>query len=523
MRHLPHLFAAVLIAGTAPAGAAEPPPRQPGGIATAPAALRPYLEAARKADALPGRDERCQAYPDLPGNRWPAGLAQEWCREYDLVTLDAVRAHLERGDLAGLDAAYKRHLDLHFKDAGFSEIIHNDFLVFENTGDTTADVTARWLAKAPKSPYANAARATHLLQMAWKARGAGYISESSKEQLREMERLTAQAAQLFATALELEPRLLPAHEELIEIGMMNSEDKLVDEVYRRASALDGACRRVTHVKMRSLQPKWGGSYAQMAQYARTLEPLQARRPLLANTVVMPEMERAAELYEAKQYQQVVEVLKPAALKANFPFMLARLGRSLIRLDKGEPWDALVYLLQSGRFEDSDFDADSDLAWALGKVGELEWSIKYAKRALAVQPDNAWVNLYLGDAYLASRRAAEAEPYFLTAMKDESKRVQALEKLAWGMSQGGRWDKAEVYGEQLSREQPDNGWGWYTLGMARIRLGKHDAVLAPLETYLKVADRADPQHAAMSADVEKMVTRFKTSRAERDARERSSQR
>src|SRR5687768_11257248 len=161
-----------------------------------PAPWREYLVRARAAERMADPLQRCLAFPDLPGNRWPAGHAQAHCRYHNakVLTLAEVDAHLQSGDVAGLERSLSTTLDLHFSEDAFSEEIHRFFELFENANPETDRVTLLWLERAPRSAFALLARGTYYSGAARNARGGKWAAETPRERLREMTRLADLAA-----------------------------------------------------------------------------------------------------------------------------------------------------------------------------------------------------------------------------------------------------------------------------------------------------------------------------------------
>lgn len=88
-----------------------------------------FLDAAVAARAIADPLARCLAFPDLPGNQWPAGLAKAHC-EYlygERLTGEQIKARIDAGDFAALDARLAADLARHFDAGDFSEAIHRDY------------------------------------------------------------------------------------------------------------------------------------------------------------------------------------------------------------------------------------------------------------------------------------------------------------------------------------------------------------------------------------------------------------
>lgn len=238
-----------------------------------------FLSKAEAADKIKDKLQRCLAFPDVPGNRWPKGLAAAHCElEYGpRITRDRVAAMLGQGQLAELDALFAADLDKHFSQAAFSEALHGDFDAFD-ASDEADRQTQDWLAKAPNSAYALTARAAHLREKAQQSRGEGWASETSEAGMQGMYRNAELAIDHYQRALKIEPRMLPAYVGLIAMGDMSGRDDLVQWAVKEGNKIDPACTRMRGFQMTSLSPRWGGSEQQMQALSAEVAPDLARRP-----------------------------------------------------------------------------------------------------------------------------------------------------------------------------------------------------------------------------------------------------
>jgi hypothetical protein len=67
------------VTGGMSAAMAQAMPGKPVPYRDAQEGYRSFIEKAKQAEAIKNPLKRCLAYPDYPGNRWPAGLAAAYC------------------------------------------------------------------------------------------------------------------------------------------------------------------------------------------------------------------------------------------------------------------------------------------------------------------------------------------------------------------------------------------------------------------------------------------------------------
>jgi hypothetical protein len=299
----------------------------------APAPWRDYLIQARAAERVADPLQRCLRFPDLPGNAWPAGHAAAHCRDHAAQrTVPAeVLPYLQRGDFAGLETRLDAMLQRHFADTDDGEDIHYAFSMFEDATDPRADAwSAAWLAQRPQSAYAQLARATFYRDQAWHVRGGNYSSQTPRENLRRMSEFADESVPLYAEAIRLNPRLMPAYDGLLEVAMLDSRADDERRAIAGAQAIDPSCVTMARKRMRAISPRWGGSYEEMLAYANELGAYVGRRPQLANFIAAPFADRGDRLVDADQYtRETADTLDIALRKARTkrPCSAARRWRS----------------------------------------------------------------------------------------------------------------------------------------------------------------------------------------------------
>lgn len=478
-----------MLAGSAATG--RMPPRAAWEVGGTPPALQAYLKAAKAADRIVDPLARCLAFPDYPGAHWPAGLAVQQCRQANapVVTLAQMRALIDGGKAAALDAMLKAHLDRHFSTTDFSEIIHADFKQFDGSYDS-GKLTKDWLAKAPNSAYAAMARGAYFEAQAYESRGTAWASQTPPENMVRMREFAAKAQAELKRALAIEPRMMPAYSAQISLARNVSDEATVASAWAAGTQRDRACSELARAGMVALQPRWGGSYPQMLALAKSLSPDIPRRPLLAQVTVMPKFDAASVLYRDKKYDEAEAMLRSAIAESSNPAAFEALARyQANRLQRLPTIEGLSYLLAASRFRDC--DCDPALARQRGDLllmvmHDPQWAQLSLRRTLARTPDDmeARLSLAMADSQAGDQAAAEAG--YLLAMKDAKFRDRALQGLVELFMRWHRFDKARIYNDLVIKAHPADAWAAYQ--RAQIATATNTGSRADLQAQIAALER-----------------------------------
>lgn len=518
-------WVATLLVLALPAGAIELP-GIPGKPETAmfkdtPALWRDYLIKARAAEGIADPLQRCLAFPDLPGNHWPAGHAAAHCRhhfELKRPTLEEIDRLVEQGNLSQLEAMFDQSLARHYSEDHFGDDIHDTFnYLFERIGevDRIDRITAAWLEQAPDSAYANLARGAYFNALAGSARGSKYAEQTPPENMRRMGRLIDHALPYYDKAVAINPRLIAAYTAMVDMGMMDSRPELKQRGIREAKKLDPACPELALRIMYSLTPRWGGSYEQMLAYAEELRGYLPGRPQLAINMAAPYVDRGNRLEAADQYTpETMAVLDTAVGIGSNEGALSAAAEAALNLpgDMDDDNKALAYLLQLSRFAEPNVPSQRQIALALVQ-SEPEWSLRYALPAIAREPDNGLGHYLAGAGFYNSRRYEEADREYGLAIKDDDQRQAALREVAQMWLWRGNTDDAAVrkiniknakpYIDRLVREYPEDGRGAIMAQWARL-FETQRVFDDELRAVLDKVDRSDPWQVEHSRDFERML-------------------
>jgi tetratricopeptide (TPR) repeat protein len=496
----------------APAAAASTAvPAEP--FAAAPPELRAFFVKAKAADAIADPLQRCLAFPDLPGNQWPKGLAEWYCESSfgPHIEKSRVEALIKGGAWAELNALFRADLDRHFTPDNQSEAIHVDVNVLADTGPDQDQLSKRWLDNDPDSPFANAVRAAYLSSAGIEARGVAYRDKTPPENFVKMEALTSQAVKLFDKALMLEPKLTPAHVGLIHLGGYGAPDDTVESAYQLGTSIAPHCRLLTTLYMSGLRPKWGGSMEEMDAYAGSLKPLAEIYPQHRLTMMMPDLERANILQEENQTAASIPVLEPLILQTPSALPLESLAMAQKGGDNATNWKILMQYLAAYRYSDGDGCCEArrgliqrSRGAMMVSVGQTEWALPSLIRADRLKPHDPATNFWLGYAYFKLERFALAEAPLVEGLGDTENRLLALDYLMTVTTELKKPANTLKYATILTTERPANSRAWFALGRAQFAVGEIDQSMRSAEVFLATVDRKDPANASWITGVEQML-------------------
>lgn len=507
-RVLALVLGSLALAGAVPANATAVPAK-PLAYADAPDAVRTFLQAAKRADALKDPLARCLAYPDYPGNAWPKGMAAAYCH-YNLdpvVTRAMLREALDHHALPELEARFKADLDRHFVKNGFSEIIHRDFHAFDESQES-GQLTQRWLEQAPHSPYALTARGMYFRHMAWKARGGKWARDTPAENMQRMSEFIDQAMALLQQAVAIEPRLMPAYVGMEDLARMDSRSDMLEHAFAAGMAVDPACSVLTGYRMSVLTPRWGGSYPQMVVFANQLKAFLPQRPLLALNTEWPLVDLADRASSEVSYEEGVKLLKPVVLRTAHTAVLEDVALWSDHAGTGDRWEQLMLLLEASRF----LPGSQEAAHLRGRLlllvaNDPVWARPSLQQAVDMDPSDADAHYLLAASYWNAGDPAGSERDYVLAMDDATVRRDALYEVTKAMLQAKQPAKARRYVDRLNKEYPKDGPGWHLRASVLIAQGSAgEEVTAALRKFVATADRSDLTQAMDVRDIERELAK-----------------
>jgi hypothetical protein len=237
----------------------------------------------RTAEQLSDRAQRCLTYPDPPWIHWNRNVVEAFCtsRAFNYVSLDAIRAALETGDIDAVETAFAAYLDENYSSPSRHGILTRVYReLFRSDSEEVRTVVERWVALAPRSPFAHAARGMHFFAVAETARGGNFVRDTPEENFSAMHRFAAQAEADLREASKLQPKLTPTYDAMILVGRLTGNRELVDFALGAAREADPTDERLYLDWMAVSEPRWGGSLRAMASVAEKADRLVPQNPLM---------------------------------------------------------------------------------------------------------------------------------------------------------------------------------------------------------------------------------------------------
>ncbi|MDB4994199.1 MAG: hypothetical protein JWM74_1631 [Myxococcaceae bacterium] len=480
---------------------------------------------AAKAQVAVAREERVKVAVHVAPAPIPRSLplvgdagvdADGYPRQY--VDAPGVRSLLHAHRFTEL-SAYFEELQAAFEADPRKELWPLDFVEAFATAEPeiVADLDA-WALATPKSAAPFAARGSHYVAAMWALRGGKYIGETPAEDIRAMSEASEHARDDLAHALTLRPRVLVAMREQMAVGMVAGRRSDIADAYARGVHACPSCFTIQQSYLRTLPPRWGGSYAQIQNVLSKLDV--TKNPRLGVLLGYEDLVRARDHETAQKYDEAVADMDRAVKHGVYWEYLLERAELLERLDRfdealadldsavaSRPGNAAVRAFRSTiRYDRKDYvGAGHDLLFALQKdptesrvkdnlgsvvhginfaAQELDKSGKHAdaldasELAMALAPldretQSLHGRLVLGDATTPAR-IAELEAK--TAADPGS--FRDVQQLDYALSRQGKFERIAAMWDAYVKLHPDDGRGYMERSGTNYHLGK------------KVEERAD---------------------------------
>jgi hypothetical protein len=138
-----------------------------------------------------------------------------------------------------------------------------------------------WVQTRPNSPAAHLARASFFRASAWNARGYKYASETSREQFQRMANFLRLTLADLDAGLKLDQKSVAAYRQLIDLAAIDGDKPASRRFLREGLKLQPNSFVLRMAHMHNLEPRWGGSYEEMAEFAQESAPYAKRNPRIA--------------------------------------------------------------------------------------------------------------------------------------------------------------------------------------------------------------------------------------------------
>ena len=199
------------------------------------------------------------------------------------ITLDQyaeLQEYFKNSEFGLLNSALEAYQEEFETDVTTEYKVYDAYQVFSTTLPSYEDLFKSWLEYSPQRYAPYLARAHYYYQNGWESRGYSWAKDTSDAQFKQMRFYFQKAAKDIDAALEINPALMSAYRILIGIYNATGNDEGEDRTIETALELFPGSFLVRSIYMRAVQPRWGGSYAEMENFAKKAEEFSDLNPEL---------------------------------------------------------------------------------------------------------------------------------------------------------------------------------------------------------------------------------------------------
>jgi predicted Zn-dependent protease len=218
------------------------------------------------------------------------------------------------------------------QDEASSPKLENAFAAFRKLERSGEAVLNEWVTTSP-SYTALLSRGNFYLSQGLDARGTAYYRDTPEENIRTMQFFLAKAERDFERSLALTPKPYLSRLGLMSIARQTSKRHVEKAHYAEALKLAPQSVELRLAYMTGLEPRWGGSYAEMAGYAAQaradLKDARAADRLAARIPAYQAFERqSANDYAGalKHYNEAIALDPAAGFLCERSWVLSKLER-----------------------------------------------------------------------------------------------------------------------------------------------------------------------------------------------------
>jgi Zn-dependent protease with chaperone function/tetratricopeptide (TPR) repeat protein len=300
------------------------------------------------------------------------------------------------------------------QDSTASAALERTYGAFERLAKSDEPAISEWVARMPRSYSARAARAEYLLWQGIKARGTDFAADTPEDSIDAMRAFLERSLADASASLPMTAKPYISRRVLLSLAQYTGRRDVAEENYREALKLAPHSVDTRLAYMTVLEPRWGGSQAQMEKFAEEARSALAPADAAKIAARIPAY-RGFESHRARDYERAVEEYNRAlALDADDFYLcgrayaLAELKRdeeALADLDRlmkaGEPHCVALAPSVAARAKDAEAAVR-----VLGRVIELrpEYPNAYSQRGWRYQQQNR-LDLAFPD-YLAAAKLGD---------------------------------------------------------------------------------------------------------------------
>jgi tetratricopeptide (TPR) repeat protein len=187
-----------------------------------------------------------------------------------------------------------------------------------------------WVAATPASFAPHLARGSYWQMVGNRRRGVKWAADTSEGEFAGMHDANVLAHRDLARALELRPKLVAAYRVQM-ILLYGDADARMRRTRDAALAICPECFCIRCQYIMTQVPRWGGSYAAMAAYARESERLPNRKLRLLKGLI--DQDQANMLHLNRRYAEALTVINRACALGDYSKFLLQRAQTYRRLNR----------------------------------------------------------------------------------------------------------------------------------------------------------------------------------------------
>ncbi|ABV35462.1 hypothetical protein Ssed_0851 [Shewanella sediminis HAW-EB3] len=311
-----------------------------------------------------------------------------------------------------------------------------------------------WITYDPSQYYGYLAKAEYFYGAAWRARGTKAIKDTSADQLTNMKEVMLEAKEQLELVQNLFADSMVSYG--LQIAMANSlgDESEVAIIAKKALEIKPASYYVRAIYLRTLTPRWGGSFEKMELFFKESSEFIRDNPKLTQLQGLIFLEAGQLASLQKRYDQAESIFDRALLYGDNDEVLANRGKSRYR---------------QGKYQ----EALDDLNRAIGM--SREYGEYYHWRGKIYSAMKQYSNS-LSD----FERAAQLMPNDKD-LKQHRQRIETLlAKQSEGKAVAFKRSKALDQLDDAIKKEPSNALHYYSRSLAYIELKQYDSAVEDLK-------------------------------------------
>jgi tetratricopeptide (TPR) repeat protein len=229
----------------------------------------------------------------------------------EIAQVIELRRMLQNGQLDRLNLVLEKYQKLFEENPCNEYKVYDAYHAFGIIVPSYEDLLEKWINAFPDKYQPYLAIAQYYYANGWENRGYKWTKDTPKEQFEGMRLSFSKAEENIKTALKINPNLIVGYHLLINIYNAEGDNAAENGIIEKASKLFPASFIIRSDNLWAKEPRWGGSYASMAEIAKSVEKYCNINPKLAALYGFICCDQAKNFKRDKRYEEAVALFTKA--------------------------------------------------------------------------------------------------------------------------------------------------------------------------------------------------------------------